>query len=73
MGDGEADMQWAMACGSQREGSISGLRPEDGGGVAIAYVDAGWGGICLVGEVGWLAFEVRRRVHEPQHFDGVAD
>ena len=26
-------------------------------GVAIAYVDAGWGGIRLVGEVGWLAFE----------------
>ena len=46
-----------MACGSQREGSISGLRSDDGGGVAIAYVDAGWGGIRLVGEVGWLAFE----------------
>ena len=42
-------------------------------GVAIAYVDAGGGGICLVGEVGWLAFEVGRQVHEPQHFDGVAD
>ena len=62
-----------MACGSQREGSISGLRPDDGGGVAIAYVDAGRGRICLVGEVGWLAFEVGRQVHEPQHFDGVAD
>ena len=62
-----------MACGSQREGSISGLCPDDGGGVAIAYVDAGWGGICLVGEVGWLAFEVGRQVHEPHHFDGVAD
>ena len=62
-----------MACGSQREGSIPGLCPDDGGGVAIAYVDAGWGGICLVGEVGWLAFEVGRQVHKPQHFDGVRD
>ena len=62
-----------MACGSQRQGPILGLRPDDGGGVAIAYVDAGGGGICLVGEVGWLAFEVGRQVHEPQHFDGVAD
>ena len=26
-----------------------------------------------LGEVGWLAFEVGRQVHEPQHFDGVAD
>ena len=57
VGDGEADVQGAMACGSQRKGSISGLRSEDGGGLAIAYVDAGWGGIRLVGEVGWLAFE----------------
>ena len=62
-----------MACASQREGSISGLRSDDGGGVAIAYVDAGWGGIRLVGEVGWLAFEDGCQVHEPQHFDGVAD
>ena len=62
-----------MACGSQREGSISGLCSDDGGGVAIAYVDAGWCGIRLVGEVGWLAFEVGCQVHEPQHFDGVAD
>ena len=61
-----------MARGSQRKGSISGLRSDDGGGVAIAYVDAGWGGIRLVGEVGWLAFEAGRQVHEPQHFDGVA-
>ena len=62
-----------MACGSQWEGSISGLRSDDGGGVAIAYVDSGWGGICLVGEVGWLVFEVGCQVYEPQHFDGVAD
>ena len=62
-----------MACGSQREGPISGLQPDDGGGVAIVYVDAGGGGICLVGEVGWLAFEVGRQVHKPQHFDGIAD
>ena len=62
-----------MACGSKREGSISGLRSDDGGGVAIAYIDAGWGGICLVGEVGWLAFDVGYQVHELQHFDGVAD
>ena len=65
VGDGEADVQGAMACGSQREGPISGLCPDDGGGVAIAYVDAGGGGFCLVGEVGWLAFEVGRQVHEP--------
>ena len=62
-----------MVCGSQREGSISGLRPDDGGGVAVAYVDAGWGGTCLVGEMGWLAFEVGRQVKEPQHSDGVAE
>ena len=31
------------------------------------------GGICLVGEVGWLAFEVDLQVHEPQHFDGVVE
>ena len=66
-------MQGALARGSQREGSISSLRPDDGGGVAIAYVDAGEGGICFVGEMGRLAFEVCRQVHEPQHFDGVAD
>ena len=66
-------MQGALACGSQREGSILGLCPGDGGGVAIAYVDAGGGGICFVGEVRWLAFEVGRQIHEPQHFDGVAD
>ena len=62
-----------MACGPQREGSISGLRPDDGGGVAVAYVDAGGGGICLVVEVGWLPFEVGRQVDEPPHFDGVTD
>ena len=71
--DGEADMQGPMPRGSQREGAVSGLRPDDGGGVAIAYVDAGGGGLRLVGEVGWFAFEVGRQVHEPQHFDGVAD
>ena len=62
-----------MACRSQREGSISGLRPDDGGGVSIAYVDAGGGGFCLVGEVRWLAFEVGCQIHESQHFHGVAD
>ena len=62
-----------MARASQREGAVSGLRPDDGGGVAIAYVDAGGGGLCLVGEVGWLAFEAGCQVHEPQHLDGVAD
>ena len=66
-------MQGGMACVSQREGPISGLRPDDGGGVALAYVDAGGSGICLVQEVGRLAFEVGCQVHEPQHFDGVAD
>ena len=54
-------------------GPVSGLRPDDGGGVAIAYVNARGGGLCLVGEVGWLAFEVGHHVHEPQLFDGVAD
>ena len=73
VGDGEADVQGAMACLSQREGPISGLCPDDGGGVAIAYLDAGGGGICSVGELGWLAFEAGCQVHEPQHFDGVAD
>ena len=54
---------------AQREGPVSGFRPDDGGGVAIAYVDAGGGGLCLVGDVGWLAFQVGSQVHEPQHFD----
>ena len=66
-------MKGAMACGSQWKRPVLGLCPDDGGGVAIAYVDAGGGGLCLVREVGWLAFEVGRQVHEPQHFDGVAD
>ena len=26
-----------------------------------------------MGEVGWFAFKVSRQVHEPEHFDGVAD
>ena len=50
-----------------------GVPPEDGGGVATAYVDAGGGGLRLMGEVGWLALEVGRQVNEPQHFDGVAE
>ena len=66
-------MQAAMACGSQLEGPVSGLCPDDGDRVAIAYLDAGVGGLCLVGEVGWLAFEVGRQILEPQHFDGVVD
>ena len=41
--------------------------------VAIVYVDLGGGGLWLVEEVGWLAFEVGRQVHESQHFHGVAD
>ena len=61
-----------MACGFQSEGAFSGLRPNDGGGLAVAYVDTGGGGLRLVVEVGWLSFEVGRQVHEPQHFDGVA-
>ena len=73
VGDVEPDMQGPMARGSQREGPVSGLRPDDGGGVAIAYVDAGGGGLRLVGEVGWLAFEFVLQVREPQHSDGVAD
>ena len=59
--------------GPRWEGVVSGLRPDDGGGVAIAYVDAGGGCLRLVGEVGWLAFKVGRQVHEPQHFEGVLD
>ena len=59
--------------GSSGKGPVSGLLPDDGGGVAIAYVDAGSVGLCLVGEVGWLAFEVGCQVQEPEHFDGVAD
>ena len=62
-----------MPFGSQREGPVSGLRPDDGGGLAIAYVDAGGGGLCLAGEVGCLASRVGRQVYEPQHFNGVAD
>ena len=73
VGDGEVDMQGPMARESQREGVVSGLRPDDGGGVAITYVDAGGGRLRLAGEVGWLAFEVGRQVHEPQHFNGAAD
>ena len=52
IGDGEADMQGAMARGSQREGPVSGLRPDDGGVVAIACVDAGGDRLRFVGEVG---------------------
>ena len=66
-------MQGPMARGSQREGAVSGLRPDDDGGVAMAYVDAGMGGLRLVGEIRWLAFEVGHQVHEPRHFDGVVD
>ena len=62
-----------MACGSRWEGAVSDLSQDDGGGVAIAYVDAGGGSIRLVGEIGWLAFKGGRQVHEPQHFDGVAE
>ena len=58
-----------MARGSQRDG----LCPDDGGGVAMAYVDAGGGGLRVVREVGWLALEVGRQVHKPRHFDGVGD
>ena len=66
-------MQGPMACWSQLQGAVAGLCPDDGGGVAIAYIDAGGGGLRLVREVGWLAFEVGRQVHEPQHFNCVAD
>ena len=62
-----------MAPGSQQEGSVLDLCPDNGGRAAIAYVDAGVGRLPLVGEVGCLAFEVGRQVHEHQHFDGVAD
>ena len=42
-------MQGAMARGSQREEPVLGLCPDDGGGVAIAYVEAGGVGFRLVG------------------------
>ena len=57
-------MQGPTTRGSQREGAVSRLRP---------CVYAGGGGLRFVGEMGWLAFEVGRQVHEPQHFDDVAD
>ena len=66
-------MQGPMACESQWEGALSGLRLDDGGGFAIAYVDVGGNGLRLVREVGWLAFEVGRKVHEPKHLDPAAD
>ena len=66
-------MQGPMACGSQWDGAVWGFHPDDGGGVTIAHIDAKGGGLRLVREVGWLAFEVGRQVHEPQHFDGAAD
>ena len=66
-------MQGPMACRSQWEGAVSGFRPDDGGRVAIACVDARGGGLRLVREVGWSALKVGHQVHEPQHFDGVAD
>ena len=63
--DGEADVQGPNVCGFQWGGTVSGLRPDDGGGVAVACVDAGGGGLPLVGEVGWLTFEVGLQVHKP--------
>ena len=62
-----------MACESQSEGTVSGLCPEGGSLVAVADVVAGGGGLRLVREVGWLAFEVGHQVHDPQHFHGVAE
>ena len=43
-----------MACGSQREGPISGLSAENGGGVAIAYVNVGTGRHLLGGGSGMV-------------------
>ena len=45
-----------MACGRQREGCVPALCPDEGGGVAVAYVEARGGGLRLLGGVGWLAF-----------------
>ena len=66
-------MQGPMAHGSKWEGAVSGLRLDDGGGVAIAYVNARRDGLRFVGEMRLIAFEVACQVHEPQHFDYVAD
>ena len=44
-----------MPCGSEWEAAVLGLCPDDCGGVAVAHVNAGGGGLCLVGEVGGLS------------------
>ena len=62
-----------MACGSQREPAVPGVCPNDGGGVAVANVDAGAGSLWLAGKIGWLAFQASSQVDEPQPVDGVAD
>ena len=46
-----------MACGSHRKWAVPGLCPHDGGGLAIAHVDARAGGLVMVGELGWLALQ----------------
>ena len=66
-------MQEPIARGSLQQWTGSGLCPDDGGWVAIAYVVAGEGDLRLVGEVGCLAFEVGCQVHDPQCSDGVVD
>ena len=37
--------------------SMAVLWPDDGGGVAIAHVHAGRGGLRLIGKLGWWAFQ----------------
>ena len=62
-----------MACGTQREAAVSGLSPDDCGGVAVAYDYAQGGDLRFVGECGWLASQASRQVHKSQHVDCDAD
>ena len=58
-------MQGPVACESHWEGAVSGLCPDDGAGVAVAYVHAGGGGLRLVGEVRWWPSRLAIRSTSP--------